>query len=56
MGEVRGIKTRQEELAGQKAELGWLVVGEHQQDLTEVDNADDPEDKEATKAPPTRDW
>jgi hypothetical protein len=40
---------QQEELAAQKEELGHPVVG-NQQDLVEVVDADDPEDKEATEA------
>jgi hypothetical protein len=42
---------QQEELAAQKEELGYPAVGD-QQDLVEVVDADDPEDKEATKALP----
>jgi hypothetical protein len=41
----------QEELAAQKEELGQPVVGD-QQDLVEVDDADDPKDKEATESLP----
>lgn len=42
---------QQEELAAQKEELGCPAVG-NQQDQVEVVYADDPEDKEATKALP----
>jgi hypothetical protein len=41
----------QEELAAQKEELRQPAVGD-QQDLVEVDVADDPEDKEATETLP----
>jgi len=43
---------QQEELAAQKEELGQSAVGD-QQDLVEVVDADDPEDKKATEALPT---
>jgi hypothetical protein len=42
---------QQEELAAQKEELGQSAVGD-QQDLVEVVDADDPEDKKATEALP----
>jgi hypothetical protein len=40
---------QQVELAAQKEELGQSAVGD-QQDLVKVVDADDPEDKKATKA------
>jgi len=44
---------QQEELAGQKEELGQPAVGEgDQQDLVEVIDVDDPKGKEATEALP----
>jgi hypothetical protein len=46
-----GVRIQQAGLAAQKEELGQSAVG-NQQDLVEVVNADDPEDKEATEALP----
>jgi hypothetical protein len=43
---------QQEELAAQKEELGQSVVGDQQEDLVEVVDADDPEVKKATEALP----
>jgi hypothetical protein len=52
-GEGVAMQQQQQELAAQKEELGKPAVGEgHQQDLVEVVDADDPEDKEATEALP----
>jgi hypothetical protein len=42
---------QQEELAAQKEDLGHPAMGD-QQDLVEVIDGDDPEDKEATEALP----
>jgi hypothetical protein len=48
-----GVAMQQEQLAAQKEELAQPAVAEgDQQDLVEVIDADDPKDKEATKALP----
>jgi hypothetical protein len=48
---LRGRELGEEELAGQNEELGRPALGD-QQDLIEVVNTYDPEDKEVTKTLP----
>jgi hypothetical protein len=51
VGEAGGVEMQLEESVRQEEELVRPAVGE-QQDLVEVDDADDPKDKEATEALP----